>query len=112
MKVILHVDEIERFKIAIGNVKNILKLEPDMVIEVLVHNEPLKYLEKENDFKENFREDLINLSSKGVQFAACNNTMTKMGILKEDLYPFVKVVRAGVLELIEKEGEGYAYVKP
>ena len=53
-----------------------------------------------------------NLSNLGVNFVACNNAMKAMGIEQKQLTPFVKIVLVGVLELIERQAEGYAYIKP
>jgi intracellular sulfur oxidation DsrE/DsrF family protein len=52
------------------------------------------------------------LSQKGVTFAACSNALLSMGLSKEEIFPFVKIVPVGVRELINKQQEGYAYIKP
>jgi uncharacterized protein len=53
-----------------------------------------------------------DLNSKGVKFVACNNSLTSLDFKKEDLIDFINIVPVGVLELIVKQEEGYAYVKP
>lgn len=51
------------------------------------------------------------LALQGVTFAACNNTMTRKGLTRGDLLPFVTVVPAGVAEIIEKQEAGWSYIK-
>ncbi|HHY41379.1 MAG TPA: hypothetical protein GX514_00790, partial [Thermoanaerobacterales bacterium] len=41
-----------------------------------------------------------------------NNALAAHGIQKENIIEFVDVVPAGVLELVKKQNEGYAYIKP
>ncbi|MBU5583354.1 DsrE family protein, partial [Enterococcus sp. S181_ASV_20] len=48
----------------------------------------------------------------GVTFHACNNAMRANQITKEQLPENVVVVPAGVLDLIELQAQGYAYIKP
>ena len=52
------------------------------------------------------------LNNKGVNFVGCNNSLNSLNLKKEDLINFVNIVPVGVLELIIKQEEGYAYVKP
>lgn len=112
MNIILHLNELTRWNMAFGNIKNILKEEPRANIEILIHGEPLIKLTTIEAKKIDIFNELKDLSNKGVIIAACNNTMNKMGIKKEDLCPFIKVVRAGVIELVKKQEEGYSYIKP
>jgi intracellular sulfur oxidation DsrE/DsrF family protein len=55
---------------------------------------------------------MISVSQLGVQFVACRNSLVGNKIDEKVLPGFVKVVPAGVTELIKKQSEGYAYIKP
>ncbi|MGL5633826.1 MAG: DsrE family protein [Sarcina sp.] len=112
MKIILHLNEPEKWNLAFGNVRNILKAEPKTELEILIHSEPLKNLTIKNSKELNLYNDLEELSNKGLIIAACNNTMNSFGLTKDDMCPFVKVVPAGVLELAKKQEEGFSYIKP
>lgn len=112
MKVILHVNENDHLKIALGNIKNLLSSGEEIQIELLVHNDPIRFLTKNISKETHFIESLKDISEKGVIIAACNNTLNNLNLKKEDLLDFIKVVPAGVLELIKKQEEGFAYVKP
>ncbi|RYL94399.1 hypothetical protein EWI07_05410 [Sporolactobacillus sp. THM7-4] len=61
---------------------------------------------------EAFINQMNSLKSQGVQFVACRNALNARHLLKEDLFAFVSVVPAGVVELVEKQSSGYAYIKP
>ena len=52
------------------------------------------------------------LSGEGIRFAACGNALKGTGLTKADIFDFVTVVPAGVVELAERQAEGYAYIRP
>ena len=47
-----------------------------------------------------------------VRFTACENTMKKKSIAKEDLSPGVATVPSGAVEVLGKQQDGYGYFKP
>lgn len=110
-KVIFHVDEIDKWKLLLKNVTNLLDVIDvnEYSIEVLANSEAVKF------YDYNFNSDIKvmeDLNINGVKFLACNNALTANKIKKEDLIYFIEVVPVGVLELINKQSEGYAYIKP
>lgn len=110
-KVIFHVDELDKWKLLLKNVSNLLDAIDvnEYSIEVLANSEAVKF------YDSNFNSDISviqNLNSNGVKFVACNNALTANNIKKENLIYFIEVVPVGVLELINKQSEGYAYIKP
>ena len=52
------------------------------------------------------------LMTYGVEFIACNNTLTTLKIDKKYLLDGVEVVTAGIVELIERQLRGYIYIRP
>jgi len=48
----------------------------------------------------------------GVRVVACENTMTSLGLKREQMIPGIGYVRAGVVELIRLQQAGWAYVRP
>ena len=52
------------------------------------------------------------LEEKGVEFIACNNALVANDLDQSIILGFVKIVPAGVLELVERQSDGYAYIKP
>ena len=47
-----------------------------------------------------------------IMIVACENTMRSAKLTKEDMLPNTSYVPAGVVEIIKKEREGYAYIRP
>ena len=48
----------------------------------------------------------------GIQVVACENTMTVQKLTKADMNPDIRYVRAGVVELMKRQDEGWAYIRP
>jgi len=48
----------------------------------------------------------------GIKIVACENTMAALKLTKGDMLASTGYVRAGVIELMKKQKEGYAYIRP
>ncbi|MDO8277891.1 MAG: DsrE family protein [Burkholderiaceae bacterium] len=48
----------------------------------------------------------------GVKIIACENTMRAQKLTKDDMHASISYVTAGVTEIMKKQGEGWAYVRP
>lgn len=48
----------------------------------------------------------------GVAIVACQNTMKNMKLTEADMLPNTSYVPAGVVEIIKKQRDGYAYIRP
>jgi intracellular sulfur oxidation DsrE/DsrF family protein len=92
----------------IGQVKNIRTAWPNASIEVVCHGPGLDLLVASKTKAPN---EVAEWSQKGVVFAACNNTMKRRKLNKEDLLPSAQVVPSAMIELTLKQEKGYAYVK-
>ena len=104
MKVVFHIDELEKWTETANNVKKLLKEPKKIDIIVLINGSAINgYLATE---KQTF------IATQGVTFHACNNAMRANQITKDQLPENVVVVPAGVLDLIELQAQGYAYIKP
>ncbi len=111
IKAIFHVDELEKWNLLITNVENLLKGIDikDSQVEIVANSKAVMRYRK--DF-ESDNTGLEELEKKGISVIACNNALNSLKIEKEMLCPYVKVVPIGVKEIIEKQLDGYAYVKP
>lgn len=89
-------------------VANIRAAWPKAKIEVVCHSSGLNLLIKD---KSKVSAKVAELSSQGIVFAACNNTMRRMKIGKDALVPSAVVVPSAMVELVSKQEEGWAYVK-
>ena len=56
------------------------------------------------------REKIASLSQYGVEFHACGNTLTALGLTQKDTLPFAKYVEVGAADLMELQQKGYAYL--
>lgn len=112
-KVIFHIDELNKWKLLLGNVSNLLNSmnNDKLYVEVLANSEAVKYYDTNQDLTADIN-TMESLNSKGVKFVACNNALMAYGIEKDNLSRFIDIVPAGVVELVKKQSEGYVYIKP
>jgi intracellular sulfur oxidation DsrE/DsrF family protein len=93
----------------IGNIKNLQKIWPNNIqVEVVVHGKALDFLVSK---KTHLTSDIEGLVSNGVQFNACENSMRKHNVLKEELLKIAGTVPSGVAEVILKQESGWSYLK-
>jgi hypothetical protein len=108
--VVFHVDETEKWEMALANVHNLLagiEVESSQV-EVLANGKAVEIFTSPDE--KNLRRMKI-LSERGVKFPACRNSLKSHGIDEKALPGFFAVVPIGVLELTEKQLQGFAYIK-
>ncbi len=94
--------------IVTGQVKNIRTAWPNADIEVVCLGPGLDLL---ITAKSKASKAVADWSAQGVKFAACNNTMKRRNVKKEDLLPVAQVVPSAMIELTLRQEEGWAYVK-
>lgn len=113
-KVIFHIDRMKKWELLLDNVSNLIKsydsASSDIVIAVLANSEAVKGYLKDDD--KNELSTMLNLSQQGVRFVACNNALQGLKITQGQIPNHVDIVPAGVRELVERQTEGYAYIKP
>ena len=114
MKAIFHVDEPEKLELALANAQNLLAYCTEHSLahqtDIVLNSRAVAALKKGGDAE--IEDALRSLADQGVRISACGNSLRGLGIGAESLYPFATVVPAGVAELIKRQAEGYAYVKP
>lgn len=94
---------------ALNNAMNVQQdLGQNAQIEIVAHGPGLKMLSRNSSVSNR----LTTASGKGISLVACGSTMKKAGMTARDLHPLVRVVPSGVLEIIQKQKQGWAYVKP
>jgi len=95
------------------SVSEVLKKYGDNVtIVVTVFNKGIHILAKQplREVSELTRQRVTSLADYGVKFHACGNTMNTLGWTKDDMLPFVEVVKVGASDLIELQEKGYSYI--
>lgn len=111
-KVVFQISDPEpaRWNLALNNVRNFQTELPDDVsdIEVVVYGPGIALLRKESTLAQRVADTLKN----GVKVVACENTMHAMKLEYKDMLPDIGYVKAGVVELVKKQQQGYAYIRP
>ena len=81
---------------------------PKAKYEVVVYNMGLEFL---MPTKSKHIPTIKVLHEKGVRFVVCENTMKNRKITKDQLIPEVEYVPAGIAEIVEKQEQGWSYIK-
>ncbi len=99
----------EQWTAVLNNVENLrTALGAATKIEVVAHSKGLGMLvAKDNGLTDRMKK----LADDGVVFAACENTMKKKNVTKDQLVPFAKTTDSGVAEVIRKQEAGWSYIK-
>lgn len=98
------------WNLALNSAKNIQEeLGKDNVnIEIVAYGPGINMLKFDSEVTARMKE----ASENGVALIACGNTMKKQKLTEKDLDSHVKVVKAGVVEIMEKQKAGWSYIKP
>ena len=116
IKVVYHVNTgVETAAGILGNVRNHLSADPSAKIVVVTHGVGIDFLldgTKDSKGRE-FSGVVSDLSSKGVQFRVCNNTLVSRNIDPGKVVMEAKIVPSGVAEVARLQAkEGFVYLKP
>ncbi|SRR5579875_172762 len=109
--VVVHLDEADpaKHEAVLRTIANLLaELGEDTPVELVVHGPGLTAALAGTPHEETARE----LLGRGVAVAACGNTMRQRNVPAARLIPGVRVVPAGVAQLVRRQREGWAYVRP
>ena len=112
MRVVFHVDQGDRFDLAQANISNMAAYyEQENIphqIELVLNGEAVKLARK----GEKQQSDLNRLLRLPVTIAVCQNALNNNRIEPGELVAGVSVVPAGVVEIVQKQREGFAYINP
>jgi uncharacterized protein len=113
-KVVFHLDwdQPERLVLALENIKNLFKEVPPQQcqVSVVANGKAVNLFRKDKAGERG--SGMTELHKLGVRFKMCRNALAKNKIEKADLLEVCEIVPAGILELINLQQEGFAYVKP
>lgn len=98
----------EEQPVIVSQIKNLLKSLPNARVTVAFHSRGLPVIVAKESM---VASDVDALVKRGVIFVACENTMEKKEISKEDLLPGVTTVPSVIAELVLKQEQGWIYVK-
>lgn len=99
-----------KWNLALNNVKNVQDDlgKANVEIELVAYGPGLPMLKLESEVANRIADAL----AQGVKIVACENTMTNTKVRREDMLPNIGYVKAGVVELMTKQQQGYSYIRP
>lgn len=99
-----------RWNLALNNLRNVqAELGRDNVeLEVVAYGPGIGMLKMDSPVGNR----IADAVKSGIRVVACENTMHGQKLTRADMLPTIGYVRAGVVELMEKQREGYAYIRP
>lgn len=101
----------QKIKAIIRNINNALedpRLKGKLKVELLAYGSGVEMFKKKNSYEEL----LSALENKDVVMVQCENTLRKKQIDKLELFDFVNYTPSGNGEMILKQYEGWAIIKP
>jgi hypothetical protein len=98
------------WNLALNNVKNIQKdVGKDNVdLEIVAFGPGIGMLKADSEVANRIDEAI----EAGVQVLACENTMRNQKLSKEDMNDKVNYVPSGVVKIMQRQQQGYAYLRP
>ncbi len=111
-KVVIQVSEADpkKWGLALNNAKNVQEAygKDKVAIEIVVYGPGIGMLKMDSEVGNRVNDAVAS----GVKVMACENTMNAQKLTKKDMLDSAGYVTAGVVELMEKQKQGYAYVRP
>lgn len=100
----------KKWNLALNNVKNVQEAfgKDKVTVEVVVYGPGIGMLKMDSEVGNRVNDAVAN----GVKIVACENTMHGLKLTKKDMLDSASYVPGGVIELMEKQKEGYAYIRP
>lgn len=112
MKVVVQVsdDNPRTWNLALNNLRN-LQSEvgaQNVVAELVAYGPGIGMLQRESSVEARITQALTD----GVRIVACENTMRGRKLTRPDMIPGIGYVPSGVVEIVERERDGYSYLRP
>ena len=111
-RIIIQVSDADpkKWNLALNNAKNVqTDLGADKTeIEIVAYGPGIEML-KADAIVANRIEDAV---ASGVKVVACENTMKAQKLGRDDMHKKIDYVNAGVVELMRRQQQGYAYIRP
>jgi intracellular sulfur oxidation DsrE/DsrF family protein len=111
-RVVMQVSDADpgKWNLALNNARN---LQADLgasnvAIEIVAYGPGIGMLKSDSVVANRIGEAL----GQGVKLAACENTMRGQKLTKADMLDGIGYVSAGVVEIMEKQQQGWAYLRP
>ncbi len=113
LKVVLHVPDSSRYKVALNMGINFLKTKQEgeeLGACILVNAQGITVLLE--DFPHEIQNKMEEFHKLGGEIFFCENAMRAFNVPQERVPAHAKTVPAGIRALVEWQNEGFAYVRP
>jgi intracellular sulfur oxidation DsrE/DsrF family protein len=111
-KLVIQVSDADtgKWNLALNNAKNVQQAfgADKVAIEIVTYGPGIGMLKLDSAVANRVDES----KKAGIEIVACQNTMKNMKLTADDMLPNTSYVPSGVVELINKQKEGYAYIRP
>jgi uncharacterized protein len=111
-KLVIHMSDLDpaKWNLALNNAKNVQEeLGADKVdIEIVAYGPGIGMLKADATTSNRVAEAL----KAGVAVVACENTMRAQKLVKDDMLAGISYAPSGVTEIMKKQAEGWAYIRP
>ncbi|MCX7194167.1 MAG: DsrE family protein [Proteobacteria bacterium] len=111
-KVVIQVSDAlpEKWNLALNNARNVQEaVGKDKVdVEIVAYGPGIEMLKMESEVGNKIDKAM----AEGVKIVACQNTMKARKLTPSDMLPSIAYVPAGVVEIIRKQQQGWAYLRP
>ncbi len=99
-----------KWNLALNNAKNVQQAygADKIDIEIVTYGPGINMLKADSAIASRIEE----AKQTGITIVACQNTMNFMKLTKDDMLPNTSYVPSGAVELIKKQRDGYAYIRP
>jgi intracellular sulfur oxidation DsrE/DsrF family protein len=94
---------------AIRHIKLMSEAYPDALLELVVYGGALPMFMTGKSTQAKKIQELAR--NKNIAFRACEGTMKRYSVTKEQLIPGVGTVPDAIMEIVQKQGEGWGYIK-
>ena len=103
-------NDVQKWNLALNNARNMQDdLGPEATdLEIVVYGPGIGMLKSDSPVAKRVAEAL----GRGVKVVACENTMRAQKLSHPDMLPDIGYVPAGVVELVKRQQQGYAYIRP
>ena len=111
-RLVIQVSDAEpgKWRLALNNARNVQQDlgASNVEIEIVAYGPGIGMLKLDSEASSG----VMQAMKEGVKVVACENTMRNQKVKREDMLGSIGYVNAGVVEIMQKQREGSAYVRP
>jgi intracellular sulfur oxidation DsrE/DsrF family protein len=102
--------EVKRWVLAISNARNVQDAlgRGKVDIDLVAYGPGIDMLKWDSVVNA----DIDDLAARGVRVIACENTMIGQKLSRDDMHPKAAFVKTGLLAIMERQEQGWSYVRP